>query len=61
MLHHRTFRSPCAAQVKRTWNPVVRPMWLAFEVESGLQVRPRQAEVALHMVRYMHCSHVLEE
>ncbi|CAN0036131.1 unnamed protein product, partial [Scytosiphon promiscuus] len=37
-------------QVKRTWNPSVYPTWLAFEVDSGLQIRPRQAEVALHMI-----------
>ncbi|CAM9708595.1 unnamed protein product, partial [Scytosiphon promiscuus] len=37
-------------QVKRTWDPSAHPTWLAFEVDSGLQIRPRQAEVALHMI-----------
>ncbi|CAM9434131.1 unnamed protein product, partial [Hapterophycus canaliculatus] len=36
--------------VKRTWDPVAHPKWLAFEADSGLQVRPHQAEVALHMI-----------
>lgn len=37
-------------QVTRTWDPTEHPKWLAFEAESGLQVRPAQAEVALHMI-----------
>eukprot|EP00752_Nemacystus_decipiens_P003638 g3353.t1 len=37
-------------QVTRTWNPTEHPKWLAFEAESGLQIRPAQAEVALHMM-----------
>ncbi|CAM9858519.1 unnamed protein product [Ectocarpus sp. 6 AP-2014] len=36
--------------VKRTWDPAEHPIWLAFEADSGLQVRPAQAEVALHMI-----------
>ncbi|CAM9964866.1 unnamed protein product, partial [Scytosiphon promiscuus] len=38
--------------VVRTWDPVVHPTWLAFEVDAGLQIRPHQAEVALHMVSH---------
>ena len=37
-------------QVTRTWDPTEHPKWLVFEVESGMQVRPAQAEVALHMI-----------
>eukprot|EP00903_Cladosiphon_okamuranus_P011180 g10551.t1 len=37
-------------QVTRTWDPMEHPKWLVFEAESGLQVRPAQAEVALHMI-----------
>ncbi|CAM9896127.1 unnamed protein product, partial [Ectocarpus fasciculatus] len=37
-------------QVKRTWAPEAYPRWLAFEADSGLQIRPAQAEVALHMI-----------
>ncbi|CAM9957051.1 unnamed protein product, partial [Ectocarpus sp. 4 AP-2014] len=37
-------------EVKRTWAPEAYPRWLAFEVDSGLQIRPAQAEVALHMI-----------
>ncbi|CAM9452387.1 unnamed protein product [Ectocarpus fasciculatus] len=36
--------------VKRTWDPAEHPIWLVFEADSGLQVRPAQAEVALHMI-----------
>lgn len=37
-------------QVKRTWDPLKHLKWLAFEVDSGLQIRPAQANVALHMI-----------
>lgn len=37
-------------QVERTWDPMIHPKWLAFEADSGLQVRSAQADVALHMI-----------
>lgn len=35
---------------RREWAPSDHPEWLAFEVEGGLQIRPRQYHVAKHLL-----------
>ena len=37
-------------RVKRTFDPVKHPYWLAFEVENRLQIRPEQALIALLLI-----------
>ncbi|CAM9398568.1 unnamed protein product [Choristocarpus tenellus] len=39
-------------EVTREFDPYLYPKWLVFEVDNGLQVRPRQAEVAQHMIHH---------
>ena len=42
----------------RLWNPWQYPAWVAFEVDQGIQIRPEQAEVALHLLR--NSGHVVQ-
>ncbi|KAL7561124.1 hypothetical protein ACA910_009179 [Epithemia clementina (nom. ined.)] len=35
----------------RLWNPSEYPCWVAFEAEHGIQIRPEQGEVAIHLIR----------
>ena len=35
---------------RRIWDPAKLPAWLAFEVLQGIEIRRRQAVVALHML-----------
>ena len=37
--------------ISRTWAPSDYPYWVAFEAEKGIQIRPEQAEVAIHLLR----------
>ena len=37
-------------KVRRTWDAVQHPQWLAFEVEGQLQIRPAQHSVAQHLM-----------
>jgi hypothetical protein len=35
----------------RKYDPRSRPRWLAFEVEQGIQIRPEQFDLAIHLLQ----------
>jgi hypothetical protein len=37
---------------RRTWNPAAHPLWLVFEAEQQLQIRPAQHWVAEHLIAH---------